>query len=176
MATTDGGRSGGMSRLITLLRAASTGAAVLCFVYMVAAVLVQIIGRYLLPIEIGNAVESAAFAQVWLACIGAGLALRRGAVFAVEALPAMLPLNAARATSLLIAAGSLAFLAVLIYGGVLLTQQGMHQTSPTLLWPMWIVFAAVPVGMSLMVFEVVVRVIERWDAPFADPVRQDDPA
>jgi TRAP-type C4-dicarboxylate transport system permease small subunit len=39
---------------------------------MVVAVIVQVLGRYLLPIGIGNAVETAAFAQVWLACIGGG--------------------------------------------------------------------------------------------------------
>lgn len=155
-----------VKRLITLLRGLTTGFAVACFCFMVLAVTVQVIGRYLLPIKLGNAVESAAFAQVWLACIGAGLALRHGAVFAVDALPAMLPLWAARVASVLIAAGSLLFLAVLVYGGILLMRQGASQTSPTLLMPMWIVFMAVPVGMSFMALEVVLRVVERWSDPF----------
>ncbi len=156
-----------VKRLITLLRAVTTGFAVICFCFMVLAVTVQVIGRYALPIKLGNAVESAAFAQVWLACIGAGLALRHGAVFAVDALPATLPLWAARVVSVLIAAGSLVFLAVLIYGGVLLMRQGASQTSPTLLLPMWIVFMAVPVGMTFMALEVILRVFERWSDPFA---------
>lgn len=165
-----------MKRLITILRAITTGFAVICFSYMVIAVTVQVIGRYVLPIKLGNAVESAAFAQVWLACIGAGLALRHGAVFAVDALPAMLPLWAARGASIVIAVASLVFLAVLIYGGILLMRQGAFQTSPTLLLPMWIVFAAVPVGMSFMALEVVVRVFERWSDPFAPPFEQEDVA
>lgn len=156
-----------VKRLITLLRSLTTGCAVACFCFMVLAVTVQVIGRYLLPIKLGNAVESAAFAQVWLACIGAGLALRHGAVFAVDALPATLPLWAARGVSVLIAAGSLVFLAVLVYGGILLMRQGAAQTSPTLLMPMWIVFMAVPVGMSFMALEVILRVFERWSDPFA---------
>ncbi|MDO9636953.1 MAG: TRAP transporter small permease [Pseudotabrizicola sp.] len=156
-----------VKRLIILLRTLTTGFAVTCFCFMVLAVTVQVIGRYLLPIKLGNAVESAAFAQVWLACIGAGLALRHGAVFAVDALPATLPLWAARIVSVLIAAGSLVFLAVLVYGGILLVRQGASQTSPTLLMPMWIVFLAVPVGMSFMALEVILRVVDRWADPFA---------
>jgi C4-dicarboxylate transporter DctQ subunit len=163
-----------MKRLITALRAITTGFAVICFCFMVCAVAVQVLGRYVLPINLGNAVETAAFAQVWLACIGAGLALRHGAVFAVDALPATLPLHAARAVSILIALGSLVFLAVLIYGGILLTRQGLFQTSPTLLLPMWIVFAAVPVGMSFMALEVILRVFERWSNPFAPIFDQED--
>ncbi|MFN4128568.1 MAG: TRAP transporter small permease [Paracoccaceae bacterium] len=164
-----------VKRLITTLRAVTTGFAVTCFCFMVLAVSVQVLGRYVLPIKLGNAVESAAFAQVWLACIGAGLALRHGAVFAVDALPATLPLWAARAVSVAIAALSLIFLAVQIYGGILLTRQGAAQTSPTLLLPMWIVFLAVPVGMSFMALEVILRVFERWSNPFA-PIFETEPA
>lgn len=164
-----------VKRLIAFVRALTTGCAVLCFCFMVLAVSVQVIGRYVLPIKLGNAVESAAFAQVWLACLGAGLALRHGAVFAVDALPAALPLWAARVASVLIAAGSLVFLAVLIYGGLLLTRQGASQTSPTLLLPMWTVFLAVPVGMGFMALEVVLRVFERWSDPFAPVFETETP-
>lgn len=165
-----------MSRAITALRSLTTGAAVICFGFMVVAVMVQVLGRYVLPVKVGNAVETAAFAQVWLACIGAGLALRHGAVFAVDALPAKLPLWGARVASVLIAAGSLLVLAVLIYGGALLTKQGASQSSPTLLLPMWIVFSAVPVGMSFMALEVVLRVVETWAAPFSPAYEREDVA
>ena len=161
---------------MVLLRRVTDGLAVVFYGYMVVAVLIQVAGRYVLPIGIGNAVETAAFAQVWLACIGAGLALRHGAVFAVDALPAMLPLRAARLMSVLIASGSLAFLSVLIWGGILLTRQGAFQTSPTMMIPMWPVFAAVPMGMGLMAVEVIARVVERWNDPFGNPFAQDDPA
>lgn len=147
-------------------RGAATAVAVACYAYMVVAVTIQVVGRYLLPIQIGNAVETAAFAQVWLAALGAAYALRTGAVFAVDILPSLLPLPLARAVSLLLAAVSLCFLGVMIYGGVLLTQRGFHQTSPTLLLPMWTVFIAIPTGMAVMAIEVVVRVADRWDDPF----------
>ncbi|ASP23234.1 tripartite ATP-independent periplasmic transporter, DctQ component (plasmid) [Antarctobacter heliothermus] len=165
-----------MTQLLSLIRKISTGLSVLFYGYMVLAVLVQVLGRYVLPFNVGNAVETAAFAQVWLACIGAGLAMRHGAIFAVDALPAMLPQWAARVVSLLIAAGSLIFLAVLIYGGTILMQHGFFQTSPTLLLPMWPVFAAVPVGMGVMAIEVVARVVERWHDPFGNPFDQADVA
>ncbi len=118
-----------MKRLIAGLHALTGGFAILCFGFMVVAGAVPVIGRYLLPIKLGNAVESAAFAPMWLACSGAGRALRHGAV---DALPAMLLLRTARVVSVLIAVGCLMFLAGLIHGGVLLPQQGVFQTPPRL--------------------------------------------
>lgn len=165
-----------MKQLLSLMRKISTGMAVMFYSYMVLAVLMQVLGRYVLPINVGNAVETAAFSQVWLACIGAGLALRHGAIFAVDALPAMLPLKLAQVVSVLIAVGSLIFLAVLVYGGIILVRQGVFQTSPTLLLPMWPIFTAVPVGMGLMAIEVVARVFERWHDPFGSHYDQADVA
>ena len=153
---------------VSWLRRISLGIALLCYGYMVVSVFLQVLGRYtFIPISIGNAVETAAFAQVWLASMGAGLALRKGAVFAVDLLPSLLPLALARALSIFIALISILFLCVVIYGGVLLTQKGFKQTSPTLLIPMWTVFIAIPIGMFVLAIEVALRVVERWDNPFA---------
>jgi TRAP-type C4-dicarboxylate transport system permease small subunit len=164
-----------LQRGIGGLRRAVEWAVVIIFAYMVGAVLVQVLGRYVLPIRIGNAVETATFAQIWLTAIGASLALRQGAIFALDTVTRRLPLAPARALSVIIAALSLLFLAVMVYGGVLLTRQGFAQTSPVLLIPMWTIFISIPIGMTLLAIEVVLQVVETWHAPFPPIGAEGDP-
>jgi TRAP-type C4-dicarboxylate transport system permease small subunit len=140
---------------------------VVLYAYMVLAVVLQVFGRYVNAVNIGNAVETATFAQVWLTAVGASVALRHGAIFAVDTLTRHLGLGPARALSILVAGLNLIFIAVMIYGGVLLTEQGFHQTSPVLLVPMWTIFISIPIGMTLLGAEVLLLVVERWDEPFA---------
>ena len=160
-------RSGGaVWGAVAVARRVVDAAVVVAYGYMVLAVTFQVLGRYVLGFRIGNAVETATFAQVWLTAIGASLALRYGAIFAVDTLTRHLPLGPARAVSVLIAALNLVFVAVMIYGGVLLTEQGFRQSSPVLLIPMWTIFISIPIGMTLLGVEVVLQVVERWAAPF----------
>jgi TRAP-type C4-dicarboxylate transport system permease small subunit len=153
--------------ILRTLRRVVDGLVVVVFGYMVLAVVAQVAGRYLPGVALGNAVESATFAQIWLTTLGAGLALRTGAIFSLDTVTRHLSLGPARAFSLIIAAISLGFVAVMVYGGILLTMQGTGQRSPVLLIPMWTIFISIPVGMTLLGIEIVVRVIERWNAPFA---------
>jgi TRAP-type C4-dicarboxylate transport system permease small subunit len=171
MAGARSGR-GALAAAIGALRWLVNAFVVLCFSYMVLAVVVQVLGRYVLPIRIGNAVESATFAQIWLTAIGASVALREGAIFAVDTLTRRLDLTGARILSVVICLLNLGFLAVMIYGGVLLVERGMIQTSPVLLIPMWTIFISIPIGMSLLALEVVLHVVENWDAPFAQAAEE----
>lgn len=142
---------------------------VVIFGYMVVAVVLQVASRTFPWIPASNAVETATFAQIWLTTLGAGLALRQGALFALDTVTRRLSGNTARALSVLIAAIGLGFIAVMIYGGILLTIQGFGQRSPVLQMPMWTMFISVPIGMTLLGLEVIVHLFERWSDPFAAP-------
>ena len=155
-----------LHKTVSGVRAATRFFVLVCYGYMVLAILVQVFGRYVFNYSIAGAEESATFAQVWLAVMGAGIAMRRGTVFAIEALPAMLPLAPARAVSVAIAAANLAFLGVVIYGSTILIEHGVGQASPSLQIPMWIVYVLIPLGMLYFGLEVVLRTIDRWDDPF----------
>ncbi|MBM6596705.1 TRAP transporter small permease [Microvirga pudoricolor] len=153
-------------RLIAPIRRAVDTAVILLYSYMVLAVVVQVAGRYIPGLHTGNAVETSTYAQVWLTAVGASVALRHGAIFAVDTLTRHLNLAMARVFSILIAVINMAFIVVMIYGGILLTEQGFHQTSPVLLIPMWTIFISIPIGMILLGIEIVMQVFEKWGGPF----------
>jgi len=140
--------------------------ACLCFVVMCVTVGVQILGRYAFNFPIAVFAELATYAQVWLGILGAGWALRAGSVFAIDSLVSGLSLGMRRVVVVLNTLLCLGFIAILIYGSTFLIEIGAFQSSPTLGIPMWILYSVIPVGMSYFGFEIVVKAVETWDAPF----------
>ncbi|MCE8459410.1 TRAP transporter small permease, partial [Rhodovulum sulfidophilum] len=65
-----------LSAALRALRRLVDGAALLLLGYMALAVLVQIVGRYVFNYSIAWSEETATFAQIWLALLGAGIAMR----------------------------------------------------------------------------------------------------
>ena len=159
-----------MSVLRSIVRGARVLAStlvVVCFAYMILAVLAQVFGRYLFNYSISWTEETARFAQIWVVFMGAGIAMRFGWHVAVDALAAMLPRGVARALSVLIAAGCLWFLGVVVLGSLPLLELGwLFETSPVLLTPMWIVYLCIPIGALYFGLEIVLSVVERWGDPF----------
>ena len=168
-----------LKRALTAVRWSARWFTTLCFAFMLGAVLVQVLGRYVISFQIGNAVELAVFAQVWLAMIGAGVAMRRGTIFAIDSLAAFLPLGPARALSVAMALASIAFLGVVVWGSLSLIDIGRDITSPTVEVPMWIVYLPIPFGMAYFALETAMRTWARWRDPFgqeAPALAREDPA
>jgi TRAP-type C4-dicarboxylate transport system permease small subunit len=161
-------------KTVSGIRSTAAALALICYTYMCGAVFIQVLGRYLFHFRIAEWAETATFAQVWLGVLGAGIAMRRGAIFAIEVFPAMLPLLPARILRVIIVIASLIFLAVVAYGSLILIEDGFYQTSSTLLIPMWIVYFPIPIGMAYFGFETIMRAIEYWDAPFERPHAETD--
>jgi TRAP-type C4-dicarboxylate transport system permease small subunit len=156
-----------MGQIIAGVRAAIEIVVIVCFAYMVLAVLVQVFGRYVFNYSISWTEETANFAQTWVVLMGAGITMRRGLHVAVDALPAMLPLGLARTMSIFVTAGGIWFLGVVIIGSLPLIELGwMFERSPVLLVPMWIIYLCLPIGAFYFALEMVLSVIERWDQPF----------
>lgn len=145
---------------------------VVIFFFMVLSVVGEIVGRTF-NIRVSNAVETASFAQIWLTALGASVALRHGSMFALDTLTRRLDLSWSRVLSVFIAAFSLILIAVLFYGGLILTESGFRQLSPVQRIPMWVVFVSLPIGMVLLALEIVLRVFERWHDPFAGAEEED---
>ncbi len=156
-----------MGQIIAGVRAAIEIVVIVCFAYMVLAVLVQVFGRYVFNYSISWTEETANFAQTWVVLMGAGITMRRGLHVAVDALPAMLPLGLARTMSIFVTAGGIWFLGVVIIGSLPLIELGwMFERSPVLLVPMWFIYLCLPIGAFYFALEMVLSVIERWDQPF----------
>ena len=155
--------------VIELVRRLFELAGALCFVVMTVSITVQVVGRYVLPFQIADATEISSFAQVWLVCLGAGLAVRRRAMFAVDIFGGRLspPLRVVRQA--LIAVLGLIFVAALLKGSVRLIEFGQFQTAPTLQIPMWIIYMALPIGLVYFLFELVVAIGETASGNEASP-------
>lgn len=152
--------------LVEAIRTIAKWFVIACFVVMMAAVLIQVGGRYLFNYSIGWTEEAARFSQIWMVLVGAGIAMRRGQHVAVDVFAAMLPPWPARALSAAIAAGALWFLYIVAKGSLPLMQVGLFRTSSALILPMWIMYLCLPVGAVYLGLEIVLTVIRRWDRPF----------
>ena len=140
-------------------------AAALCFVVMTGAITLQVLGRYLLPFPIADAVEISSFAQVWLVCLGAGLAVRHGALFTVDLFGGRLGPRMAFVRRVAVALLGFVFIAALFKGSLRLLAFGQFQTAPTLQIPMWIIYMALPIGLAYFAFELAMAVFERQRRP-----------
>ncbi len=160
-----GSPMGYLAKGIAVFRVISDAILVLLFALMALAVVAGVMGRYF-HFKISFWVELATYAQIWMTAIGAGVAVRLGAMFALDTLSRHLALDLQRILSVVIAAFSLLLMFVMFYGGVILTEGGFRQSSPVLPIRMWVVFLAVPITAVIVSIEIVLRVVERWNDPF----------
>jgi len=113
-------------------------------------VFANVVLRYGFGQSLAWAEEVSRYMMIWLALLGAGLALREGAHIAVETLPDSLPLWPARLVrglAVLLIAG---FLALMLWLGWHYAQFAMMQRTPVLRLPVGQIYLAIPIGMGLM--------------------------
>jgi len=154
-------------RGVTLVRGAFLSIALLSYIVMCLSVGIQILGRYLINYPIAQFAEIATYAQVWLATMGSGYALRTGTLFAMDSLVVPLPLVVRRGVLVLNTVLALVFVGVIFYGSTFLMRIGQFQTSPTLGLEMWMIYLALPVSAAYLAFESLAAMVERWADPFS---------
>ncbi|QUS36309.1 TRAP transporter small permease [Falsirhodobacter algicola] len=139
----------GADRILSALEAVLL---IALLVLSVAVLIADIALRVFANVALPWAAEATRYAIVWMVFIGGSPAARKGAHISIDALTETLParhgLRLVRATLLASAAGC----AVLAWYGWQLVRQMMmfHQRSPSLEWPMWMVYLALPIGFALM--------------------------
>ncbi|GGK20715.1 TRAP transporter small permease [Salinarimonas ramus] len=151
-------------RVLDVMRRIMQAATVACLAIMVVAITVQVVGRYLLPFPIADAVEISTFAQVWLVLLGAGLACRADALFTVDLLGSRLSPAMERVRRLLVLVAGSVFLGMLLWGSLALLELGARQRAPTLQISMWWIYVSLPIGVSYFWIELAMRCL----APRAD--------
>jgi TRAP-type C4-dicarboxylate transport system permease small subunit len=110
----------------------------------------NVVARYLFNASFGWVEELTRYMMIWLAYLGAGLALRHGNHVAVMLLVDALPRTPAlllRAVVGLVLAG---FVAALAWIGWEYADFAMRQRTPVLQWPTGYVYLAIPIGCGLM--------------------------
>lgn len=146
----------------------------LCFSVLLAAVLVQVVSRLMLPNPPVWTEELSRFALLFCAAFGIGLALRSGELVGVDLLTMMLPKAGKAAVEVVSCLVMIGFGLLLVQPAWAFVDIGSLQTSPALQWNMFWVHMSVliaPVALVLGALERMVRVLSglppeaRTDAP-----------
>ena len=125
--------------------------------YMVIAILLQIVGRYMLnDMDISWNEESARFAQIWMVFLGAGVAMQRNLHVGVDVLTGLLKDTGKKCLIVLCGIFAVVFLVVTIYGSFDLIAVGGIQKSAALNIPMSYVYFIIPIGLFYWLIEYVI--------------------
>ena len=107
--------------------------------------------RYVTSHSLPWADEAARYLMIWLTFIGAGLILRFGGHVAITNLQDSLPQIGQRLLRAAIVAMLLAFFAFMVHVGWQYAQRMQYQVTPALRLPFLYIYAAMPVGFSLLI-------------------------
>ena len=118
-----------------------------------ACVFLQVITRYVLAYPLDWPEELARMLFVWVALLGAVLALRRAAHFSIEALTNAFTDPMRRAVSVCLRFTLVGFLVLVAYLGLDATLRVREQVSSAMEISMSYGYASVPVGFALMALE-----------------------
>ncbi len=118
---------------------------------MATLVFMNVVCRYILNFSIIWAEEVSQYLMVWVAFLGAGLALRQGRHVAIEILQDRLPSTARRITRHLVAMLLILFMGILIVLGIQFARFAWDQETPVLNISQGIPYLAVPIGALLLV-------------------------
>jgi TRAP-type C4-dicarboxylate transport system permease small subunit len=137
------------SRFERYLVATNRTVVFLMMAVMATLVFVNVVSRYTLNVSIIWAEEVSQYLMIWIAYLGAGLALREGRHVAVEMLQDRLPAEAARRVRMAVGGLLLVFLAVVTVLGFQFAVFVWNQETPVLNISLGIPSLAIPIGALL---------------------------
>lgn len=144
--------------IVDLIRRVVSALVIVFFVYMLLAVLVQVVGRYF-AVSIDWAAETATLAQVWMVLLAAGIAMRDNLHVRVDVLVNRLPEAVGRILALGVTVACLWFLSLTIMGSLALVEVGRIAVSPVLRLPMWIAYLCLPLGLLYFALELILALV-----------------
>lgn len=118
---------------------------------MASVLFAQVIMRYFLRAPFSWSEELTRYVLVWTAIVGVSLAVRERKNISVDFLPLVMGERSVRVFAIIAHLFVLIFSYIMISASIPLIQRlaAIGQTSPALGIPMWIVYAAIPVGFGM---------------------------
>jgi C4-dicarboxylate transporter, DctQ subunit len=131
----------------------------------------NILLRYFFTYSFTWVEEVARFSFVWMVFLGAGLLAREGGHISLEVFFNMLPPRYKRLGLVLINCVSALMVAYIFRLSVRLVTEVARfgQKSPAALIPMWLIYAAIPIGCGLMILGFIEATAKVWRG-FKEPV------
>jgi TRAP-type C4-dicarboxylate transport system permease small subunit len=144
---------------------------------MATLVFVNVVSRYVFNYSIIWVEELTQYEMIWIAYLGAGLALREGRHVAVDTLQDLLSPRLRRHVRLLIWFAIAAFLVTLTILGFRIAAFTWNQETPVMNIPTGIPYLAIPIGAAVFLLhtlgfwrEFVERRFEHWEDPAAEEI------
>jgi TRAP-type transport system small permease protein len=138
-----------LARLERVLVAANRAALGLMMLAMTALVFANVVTRYGFGFSIAWVEEVSLYLMIWIAYLGAGLALREGRHVAIELVQDRLPAAAVPWVRAVVGLAVLTFLACVALLGLRFALFAMDQETPVLNIPLGIPYLAIPVGAAV---------------------------
>lgn len=126
------------------------------FASLVAACLAQVVARYVFDAPLTWSEELARYLFIWLSFLGAWLAWVRRVHLGIDFLQTAMPPRVAMTLRIVCEIAVAAFALVAMYHGQRLLQISLNQPSAVLRLPMACVYLSFYVGMTMIVFEILV--------------------
>jgi TRAP-type C4-dicarboxylate transport system permease small subunit len=118
---------------------------------MATLVFTNVVTRYVFGFSLNWAEETSRYLMIWVAYLGAGLAMREGRHVAIEYLQGLLPARVAPYARAVVALLILTFMVALAVLGAQIAQFAWRQRTPVLGLPQGAVYLAIPIGAGLFV-------------------------
>ncbi|MCM3760393.1 TRAP transporter small permease [Alkalihalobacillus oceani] len=123
----------------------------------------QVFYRYALNQSLSWTEEATKYISIWSVFLGASIAAGRRELISVEAIMQLIPEKIEKAFRVMVLFFSIVFCLYLIIYGFSMVQEVAVQRSTALRLPMWIPYAAIPVGgflILLNLFSVLIRTFQ----------------
>lgn len=119
---------------------------------MLSFVFLATVGRYTGLYNMAWSDEASRYCMIWFVFLMAGLSSFRGEMFSIDLVTERLPRGGQRAFAVIRFFLMTAFcLFSVVYGANLVVHQAqIHQTSPSLKFPMWFMYGSVPLGCLIL--------------------------
>ncbi|MCD6679648.1 MAG: TRAP transporter small permease [Burkholderiaceae bacterium] len=138
-----------LSRVELLLLRLNQGIVIALMATMSLLVFANVVSRYAFNHSMVWVEELTQYQMIWIAWLGAGLALREGRHVAVDVVQDLLPGPLLRLLRWVIVAVMLAFLATLVWYGTRIVAFSWNQETPMLGLPAGIPYLGIPIGAAL---------------------------
>lgn len=141
-----------MSKFFDGLKKILEALLVMISIVMCVVIFVATVSRFTGLFVITWAEELARYCMIWMIFLGIGVAAINGEHFCVEALQLFCPKNVLKIISIINSILILVFCIFTSYYGITILQKQMAtgQVTPSLRWPMWIMYLSIPLGLILM--------------------------
>jgi len=129
---------------------------------MTTIIIIQVFMRYLFLYSLSWSEEVARYLMIWVAFLGASLALKKGFHIGVEFVVSRIPEDLKPWINLVAKLSILVFLVFFTIGGIRVSWAVRDQDSPALLFSMAYAYLSAPVGGFFMIIQVLNSMVNDW--------------